>query len=59
MYGSRDRRHFSSRFRAGESRAYGGEGGRMIGAIGIGIVIILAVIVATLAIVYFILRGTR
>ena len=28
-------------------------------AIGIGIVIILAVIVATLAIVYFILRGTR
>jgi hypothetical protein len=31
----------------------------MIGAIGIGIVIILAVIVATLAIVYFILRGTR
>jgi hypothetical protein len=31
----------------------------MIAAIGIGIVIILAVIVATVAIVYFILRGSR
>jgi hypothetical protein len=31
----------------------------MIAAVGIGIVIILAVIVATLAIVYFILRGSR
>jgi hypothetical protein len=31
----------------------------MIAAIGIGIVIILAVMVATVAIVYFILRGSR
>ncbi len=31
----------------------------MIAAISIGIVIILTVIVATLAIVYFILRGSR
>jgi hypothetical protein len=36
-----------------------GEGGRMFAAINIGIVIILALIVATLAIVYFILRGSR
>ena len=37
--------------------AYGGEGGRMIAAISIGIIIIIAVIVAALAIIYFILKG--
>jgi hypothetical protein len=47
------------RFRACDSGAYGGEGGRMIGAISIGIVIILAVIVAALAVIYFVLRGSR
>jgi hypothetical protein len=31
----------------------------MIGAISIGIVIILAVIVAALAVIYFVLRGSR
>jgi hypothetical protein len=33
-------------------------GGRMIAAISIGIVIIIAVIVAALAIVYFVLKGS-
>jgi hypothetical protein len=33
-------------------------GGRMIAAIGIGIVIIIAVIVAALAIIYFVLKGS-
>jgi hypothetical protein len=33
-------------------------GGRMIAAISIGIIIIIAVIVAALAIVYFILKGS-
>jgi hypothetical protein len=49
-----------SGFRACESRAYGGEGGRMIAAISIGIIIIIiiAVIVAALAIIYFILKGS-
>jgi hypothetical protein len=47
-----------SGFRTGESGAYGGEGGRMIAAISIGIIIIIAVIVAALAIVYFILKGS-
>jgi hypothetical protein len=45
-------------FRTGESGAYGGEGGRMIAAISIGIVIIIAVIIAALAIIYFILKGS-
>jgi hypothetical protein len=45
-----------SGFRTGESGAYGGEGGRMIAAISIGIVIIIAVIIAALAIIYFILK---
>jgi hypothetical protein len=45
-------------FRACESRAYGGEGGRMIAAISTGIVIIIAVIIAALAIIYFILKGS-
>lgn len=59
----RSRRHAltnSSRlsgFRTGETGAYGGEGGRMIAAISIGIIIIVAVIVAALAIIYFILKG--
>jgi hypothetical protein len=35
-----------SGFRTGESGAYGGEGGRMIAAISIGIIIIVAVIIA-------------
>jgi hypothetical protein len=38
--------------------AYGGEGGRMIAAISIGIIIIVAVIIAALAIIYFILKGS-
>ena len=42
--------------RTGEPGAYGGEGGRMIAAISIGIVIIIAVIIAALAIIYFILK---
>jgi hypothetical protein len=46
-----------SGFRTGESGAYGGEGGRMIAAISTGIIII-AVIVAALAIIYFILKGS-
>lgn len=46
-----------SGFRTGETGAYGGEGGRMIAAISIGIIIIVAVIVAALAIIYFILKG--
>jgi hypothetical protein len=33
-------------------------GGRMIAAISIGIIIIIAVIVAALAIVYFVLKGS-
>src|SRR4029453_6054167 len=33
-------------------------GGRMIAAIGIGIVIIIAVIVAAFAIIYFVLKGS-
>jgi hypothetical protein len=33
-------------------------GGRMIAAIGIGIVIIIAVIVAAVAIIYFVLKGS-
>ena len=37
--------------------AYGGESGRMIAAISIEIIIIIAVIVAALAIIYFILKG--
>jgi hypothetical protein len=37
---------------------YGGEGGRMIAAISFGIIIIIAVIIAALAIIYFILKGT-
>ena len=45
-----------SGFRTGETGAYGGEGGRMIAAISIGIIIIVAVIVAALAIIYFILK---
>ena len=47
-----------SGFRTGESGAYGGEGGRMIAAISIGIIIIIAVIIAALAIIYFILKGS-
>lgn len=35
-----------------------GEGGRMIAAVSIGIVIISALIITALAIVYFILRGS-
>ena len=46
-----------SGFRTGESGAYGGEGGRMIAAISIGIIII-AVIIAALAIIYFVLKGS-
>jgi hypothetical protein len=46
-----------SGFRAGESGAYGGWGGRMIAAISIGIIII-GVMIAALAIVYFILKGS-
>jgi hypothetical protein len=42
----------------GSGGAYGGEGGRMIAAISIGIIIVIAVIVAALAIVYFILKGS-
>jgi hypothetical protein len=45
-----------SGFRTGESGASGGEGGRMIAAISIGIIIIVAVIIAALAIIYFILK---
>jgi len=33
-------------------------GGRMIAAISIGIVIIIAVIIAALAIIYFVLKGS-
>jgi hypothetical protein len=47
-----------SGFRTGESGAYGGEGGRMIAAVSIGIIIIIAVIIAALAIIYFILKGS-
>ena len=47
-----------SGFRTGESGAYGGKGGRMIAAISIGIIIIIAVIIAALAIIYFILKGS-
>jgi hypothetical protein len=47
-----------SEFRTGESGAYGGEGGRMIAAISIGIIIIIAVIIAALAIIYFVLKGS-
>ena len=47
-----------SGFRAGESGAYGGEGGRMIAAISIGIIIIVTVMIAALAIAYFILKGS-
>ena len=47
-----------SGFRTGESGAYGGEGGRMIAAISIGIIIIVAVIIAALAIIYFVLKGS-
>jgi len=47
-----------SGFRTGKSGAYGGEGVRMIAAISIGIIIIIAVIIAALAIVYFVLRGS-
>ena len=47
-----------SGFRTGESGAYGGEGGRMIAAISIGIIIIVAVMIAALAIIYFILKGS-
>lgn len=46
-----------SGFRTGESGAYGGEGGRMIAAISIGIIIIVAVVIAALAIIYFVLKG--
>jgi hypothetical protein len=42
----------------GESGAYGGEGGRMIAAISIGIITIIAVIIAALAIIYFVLKGS-
>jgi hypothetical protein len=38
--------------------AYGGEGGRMIAAISIGIIIVIALVLAALAIVYFILKGS-
>jgi hypothetical protein len=38
--------------------AYGGERGRMIAAISIGIIIIVAVIIAALAIIYFVLKGS-
>jgi hypothetical protein len=47
-----------SGFRTGESGAYGGEGGRMIAAISIGIIIIIAVMIAALAIIYLILKGS-
>ena len=47
-----------SGFRTGESGAYGGWGGRMIAAIGIGIISIIGVMIAALAIVYFILKGS-
>jgi hypothetical protein len=47
-----------SGFRTGQSGAYGGEGGRMIATISIGIVIIVAVIIAALTIIYFILKGS-
>jgi hypothetical protein len=47
-----------SGFRTSESGTYGGEGGRMIAAISIGIIIIIAVIIAALAIIYFILKGS-
>ena len=47
-----------SGFRACESRAYAGEGRRMIAAISIGIIIIIAVMIAALAIIYFILKGS-
>ena len=47
-----------SGFRTGEPGAYGGEGGRMIAAISIGIIIIIAVIIAALALVYFVLKGS-
>jgi hypothetical protein len=47
-----------SGFRTGESGAYGGAGGRMIAAISIGIVIIVAVVIAALAIIYFVLKGS-
>jgi hypothetical protein len=46
-----------SGFRTGESGAYGGAGDRMIAAISIGIIIIVAVMIAALAIIYFILKG--
>ena len=49
---------FLSGFRRGESRAYGGEGGRMIAAISIGIIIIIAVMIAALAIVFLVLKGS-
>ncbi|HEY8117573.1 MAG TPA: hypothetical protein VIH70_14280 [Actinomycetota bacterium] len=47
-----------SGFRTGESGAYGCDGGRMIAAISIGIIIIIAVMIAALAIIYFILKGS-
>jgi hypothetical protein len=47
-----------SGFRTGESGAYGGEGGRMIAAISIGVIIIIGLIIAVLAFVYFILKGS-
>jgi hypothetical protein len=38
-----------SGFRTGESGAYGGEGGRMIAAISVGLLIIIAVMIPALA----------
>jgi hypothetical protein len=46
------------RVSTGESATYGGRGGRMMAAISIGIIIIVAVIVAAHAIIYFVLKGS-
>lgn len=47
-----------SEFRTGELGAMVARGGRMIAAISIGIIIIIAVIIAALAIIYFVLKGS-
>jgi hypothetical protein len=47
-----------SGFRTGELGLVVARGGRMIAAISIGIIIIIAVIIAALAIIYFVLKGS-
>jgi hypothetical protein len=47
-----------SGFRSGELGLVVARGGRMIAAISIGIIIIIAVIIAALEIIYFVLKGS-